>query len=107
MYVCYKGGMIPKSGLRFSDWIMPKQKEATSPGLVVESSRGDDADAGQAAFRRAKPAGGRDHPRGNRAPSHLPAIAGRAGQAQPFDAREGARRAPSVYTGDHGAARTG
>ncbi len=34
-------------------------------------------------------------------------IAGRTGQAQPFDPGEGAGRPPSVYAGDHGAARAG
>ena len=72
-----------------------------------ESNRGDDADAGQAAFRRAKPAGGGDHSRRNRAPPHLPAIAGRAGQAQPFDTGESARRTPSIHPGDHRAAGAG
>src|SRR3979409_1807319 len=44
---------------------------------------GENADAGQAAFRRAEPAGGGDHSRGNRAPPHLAPDAGRAGQTQP------------------------
>ena len=49
----------------------------------------------------------RDHPRGNRAPPHLPAGAGRTGQAQPVDAGKGAGRPPAVHAGDHGAAGAG
>ena len=72
-----------------------------------DSTGGDDADARQAAFRRAEPAGGGDHPRGARAPPHLAPAAGRAGQAQHLDAGEGARRPPAVHARDHRAAGAG
>ena len=66
-----------------------------------------DADAGQAAFRRAKPPDRRNHPRGNRAAPYLPAVAGRAGQAQPVDPGKSAGRPAAVHARDHGAAGAG
>src|SRR6516165_8036097 len=70
-------------------------------------SRVNHVDAGQAAFRRAKPSGGGNRARGDRASPHLPAVARQAGEAQPFDPRESAGRPASVHACNDGAAGAG
>src|SRR3974390_1831841 len=73
----------------------------------LDWGRVNHADAGQAAFRRAKPSGGGNRARGDRASPHLPAVARRTGQAQSFDPRESAGRPTPVHACNDGAVGAG
>ncbi len=74
--------------------VRPARLAPMEPGVTMP-------DAGQAAFGRAEPADRGHHSRGDRPAPDLPAIAGRAGQAQPVDAGEGAGRPPPVHARHH------